>query len=45
MAETSITIIMIVKTSKKTSSYFDSATIHFQNATKAATDFTMYVLP
>ncbi len=30
------------QTSKKTSSYFDSATIHFQNATKAATDFTMY---
>ena len=30
------------QTSKKTSSYFDSATIHFQNATKAAADFTMY---
>ncbi|HJD54405.1 MAG TPA: hypothetical protein LFW11_03470 [Rickettsia endosymbiont of Proechinophthirus fluctus] len=33
---------MIVKTSQKTSSYFDSATMHFQNATKAVTDFTIY---
>lgn len=31
-----------LQNSKKTSSYFDSAAIHFQNVNKAAADFTMY---